>query len=75
MVGGGTLPEQSLPTALISLKPEGSVEAFSRRLRLSEPPLIARTENDTILIDLRTVFPGQDTALVAIIKTAWMQKD
>jgi len=75
MVGGGTLPEQSLPTALISIKPAGSVEDFARCLRLSEPPLITRVENDNILIDMRTVFPEQDDTLFSIIQTAWSKKD
>ena len=75
MVGGGTLPEQSLPTALVSIKPEGSVEAFSRRLRLSDPPLVARIENDLLLIDMRTVFPEQDALLVSVIASARARKD
>ncbi len=75
MVGGGTLPEQSLPTALVSIKPEGSLEAFSRRLRLSRPPLMARLESDLILIDMRTVFPEQDALLVSIIASARARKD
>lgn len=75
MVGGGTLPEQSLPTALVSIKPEGSAEAFSRSLRLSQPPLISRVENDTILIDMRTVFPEQDSLLVSVIKATRARKD
>jgi L-seryl-tRNA(Ser) seleniumtransferase len=75
MVGGGTLPEQSLASALVSIKPEGSAEAFARRLRLSEPSLVTRLEKDAILIDTRTVFPEQDATLMAIVKTAWMQKD
>ena len=75
MVGGGTLPEQSLPAALISIRLEGSVETFSRRLRLSQPPLVARVENDRILIDMRTVFPGQDSLLVSVIAAARALKD
>ncbi|RJO62394.1 MAG: L-seryl-tRNA(Sec) selenium transferase [Dehalococcoidia bacterium] len=75
MVGGGTLPEQSLATALVCIKPEGSAEAFSRSLRLSQPPLVSRVENDTILIDMRTIFPEQDMLLVSIIQAARARKD
>jgi L-seryl-tRNA(Ser) seleniumtransferase len=75
MVGGGTLPEQSLPTALVSIKPPGSADDFARALRLSQPPLIARVENDLILIDMRTVFPEQDSLLVFIIVSARARKD
>jgi L-seryl-tRNA(Ser) seleniumtransferase len=75
MVGGGTLPEQSLPTSLVCIKPKGSVEAFSRHLRLSDPPLITRVENDIILVDMRTVFPEQDGLLVSIIASTQAQRD
>jgi L-seryl-tRNA(Ser) seleniumtransferase len=75
MVGGGTLPEQSLPTSLVCIKPKGSVEAFSRQLRLSDPPLITRVENDIILVDMRTVFPEQDGLLVSIIASTQAQRD
>ena len=75
MVGGGTLPEQSLPTVLVSIKPRGSAEDFARHLRLSEPPLLARIEDDSILIDLRTVFPEQDKLIAPILKSALARKD
>ena len=75
MVGGGTLPEQSLATALVSLTPAGSAEACARSLRLSQPPLIARIENDRILIDMRTVFPEQDDVLARVIQTALTRKN
>jgi L-seryl-tRNA(Ser) seleniumtransferase len=70
MVGGGTLPEQSLPTALVNVTPVGSVDDFDRALRMSEPPLIERVENNLILIDMRTVFPEQDATLVSVITSA-----
>jgi L-seryl-tRNA(Ser) seleniumtransferase len=72
MVGGGTLPEQTLPTALVSLSmnPPESAASFARSLRLSRPPVITRIENDLVLIDMRTVFPEQDDLLVSVIKAA-----
>ncbi len=75
MVGGGTLPEQSLSTALVSLTPTGSAEACARSLRLSQPPLIARIENDHILIDMRTVFPEQDDAVAKVVQRAMNRKN
>lgn len=75
LVGGGTLPEQELPTTLICLSPPRAVDKIARRLRLSSPPLVARVEKDAVLIDLRTVFPDQDALLPGIIAAAWAQKD
>ncbi len=70
MVGGGSLPEQSLPTRLVAIKPFGPVDAGARRLRLGDPPLVGRIEQDEILLDLRTVLPGQDSLLPELINRA-----
>jgi len=70
MVGGGSLPEQSLPTRLVAIKPAGAVDAVARRLRMGAPPLVGRIEQDEILLDLRTVLPGQDNLLPALINCA-----
>ncbi len=75
MVGGGTLPEQSLTTAIISLIPPESADSFARALRLSRPALITRIENDRILMDMRTIFPEQDDLLVPLIDAARTRKD
>jgi len=37
-----------------------SAEEISARLRAFEPPILARLEGGRVLLDLRTVFPGQD---------------
>src|SRR5208337_4686670 len=41
-----------------------SADELSARLRTSTPPVIARVEEGRVLLDLRTVFPEQDTVLV-----------
>jgi len=66
MVGGGSLPEESLPTRLLALGGDGSldVQALARRLREGEPPVVARIERDTLLLDPRTVDPRQDRILL-----------
>jgi L-seryl-tRNA(Ser) seleniumtransferase len=65
VIGGGAAPSSSLPTYLLSIVNEqiGSA-ALLTRLRSTHPPIIARVENDRVLLDLRTVFPEQD-ALIA----------
>ena len=62
-VGGGSLPEESMPTFVLSLTVK-SPDKFLKRLRESNPPIIARTENDKVLLDPRTVLPEQDDVLV-----------
>ncbi len=69
VIGGGSTPEQKLPTWLIALRVE-EVGAFEERLRNASPPVIARVENDCLLIDLRTVFPEEEAALEAVLGQA-----
>jgi len=68
VIGGGATPEQPLPTWLIALPPGGAIEA-EKRLRAGDPPIIARIEQDRLLIDLRTVLPEEEDSLVAALKT------
>ena len=40
-------------------------------LREADPPVIARIENDGVVLDLRTVFPGQDRQLEGAVIEAY----
>ena len=53
-VGGGSLPGESLPTALLAL-PAGHAEWLAEQLRSGDPPVIARIQDDRVVLDLRTV--------------------
>ncbi|HMK28396.1 MAG TPA: L-seryl-tRNA(Sec) selenium transferase [Terriglobales bacterium] len=72
VIGGGAAPASTLPTRLLALSLAGlSAEELASRLRLNHPPIIARVEEDRVLIDLRTVFPGQDEVVVeALVRIA-----
>lgn len=70
MVGGGSLPDQTLATKLVAIVPARTVEDFARRLRLETPPLLGRVEGKYFLIDMRTVLPPQDDTLVEVVKRA-----
>ena len=63
VIGGGATPEQSLPTWLLVLKDDDAVEA-ERRLRANDPPIIARIEDDQVVLDLRTVLPEEEERLI-----------
>lgn len=63
VIGGGATPEQSLPTSLIVIESKDAV-AEERRLRFNDPPIIARIERDQVVLDLRTVFPEEEDAIV-----------
>jgi L-seryl-tRNA(Ser) seleniumtransferase len=72
MVGGGSLPEESLPTRLVAIAPPGETNAtdLARRLRLGRPPVIARIERHHLLLDPRTVSPEEDASVIAAVKAA-----
>lgn len=66
-VGGGSLPEETLPTYVFALRVK-SPQQFVARLRRLSPPVIARLEDDQVLFDPRTVFPEQDELLLGGLK-------
>jgi L-seryl-tRNA(Ser) seleniumtransferase len=103
MIGGGSLPEESLPTKLLAIgggeaavaeagtprlqqdRRRGSrsgkpglrrvnnvprAEELSRRLRAFAPPVIARVERDTVLLDPRTVHPREDRTVIEALRAA-----
>jgi L-seryl-tRNA(Ser) seleniumtransferase len=65
-VGGGSLPGESLKTWALALNVK-SPDKFMTKLRVAQPPVIARTENDCVLLDPRTVLPEQETDLLRIL--------
>jgi L-seryl-tRNA(Ser) seleniumtransferase len=70
-VGGGTLPKSIVPSVTIDILPENcSVHDFANALRKSVPPIIAYISNERIKLDLRTIFPHQDDAVVDAIRSA-----
>ena len=75
MVGGGSLPDQTLATKLVAIKPPYPVEDFARRLRLATPPLLGRIEGRHLLIDMRTVMPPLDDTLVEVVKRVIAQAE
>jgi len=73
LLGGGSTPAQSLPTKVLRLASlRYSTNQIEERLRLPDTgvPVIARIEEGRLLIDLRTVFPDQDAALVQTLAVA-----
>lgn len=66
-VGGGALPRTRIESVTVDLQTR-SVRQFEQRLRCACPPVIGYCENDCLRLDLRTVFPTQDTLLIAAIR-------
>jgi L-seryl-tRNA(Ser) seleniumtransferase len=68
-VGGGSLPEVTLPTFVLAL-PSREPDALAARLRQADPPVIARIEEDRVVLDPRTVMPHEDEAVVRGVRGA-----
>jgi len=66
LIGGGATPEQPLASWLVAVQCADVVEV-ERQCRLSDPPVIARIEDDRVLFDLRTVFPSEEEELARVI--------
>jgi L-seryl-tRNA(Ser) seleniumtransferase len=68
-IGGGSLPEESLPTCCLALSVRNP-NRFLEKLRLLSPAVIARLEDNRVLFDPRTVLPEQDHLLLDSIQRA-----
>jgi L-seryl-tRNA(Ser) seleniumtransferase len=66
-VGGGSLPGESMKTWVLALDLK-SPDKFAAKLRAASTPIVARTENERILLDPRTVLPDQDAVLLRVLK-------
>lgn len=64
-VGGGAVPGQMLPSYIVALQPKDiSVNELEKRLRLGEPPIIARISKDRLLLDVRTLLETDELIIV-----------
>jgi L-seryl-tRNA(Ser) seleniumtransferase len=68
VVGGGTTPGASLPSFALAVR-HGVLEAASlaATLRRLDPAVLARTQEDRVLLDLRTVPEEMDAVLIRLL--------
>jgi L-seryl-tRNA(Ser) seleniumtransferase len=70
-VGGGTLPKSTMSSVTIDVVPKNcSLADFAARLRASNPPVVGYIANARFKLDLRTIFPQQDDAVVEAVRAA-----
>ena len=68
LAGGGSTPDQALATCLIAIDAAVPAADCERQLRANDPPVIARVENERVLIDLRTVFEEEESLLAEALR-------
>ena len=72
-VGGGSLPGETLPTCLLALDAAGipgGANELARRLRMCATPIVARVQDDRVLLDPRTVSLDDDPVLLRAVSSA-----
>jgi L-seryl-tRNA(Ser) seleniumtransferase len=64
--GGGTLPTHEIPSFAVRL---GGTHAGSlaERLRRADPPVVGRVHEGRLWLDVRTLLPGDEEAVVAAV--------
>jgi L-seryl-tRNA(Ser) seleniumtransferase len=71
-IGGGSLPGGTLPTRLVVIKLSGEakVQNMARRLRQHRPPIIGRVAKNSLVLDLRCIFPEEDEVVIEAVREA-----
>jgi L-seryl-tRNA(Ser) seleniumtransferase len=65
--GGGALPLDPIASAGVTFLPAGGATAALARLRAASPPLIARIDDEHVVIDLRTIDPADDVRVAGAL--------
>ena len=69
MLGGGSIPTQQVPTWCVAMTAsKGTVDQLAHKLRNGATPIFGRVNNDRLLLDLRTIMPGQEIEIVEACK-------
>jgi L-seryl-tRNA(Ser) seleniumtransferase len=66
-VGGGAFPEAVLPTTLVVLETDRSDDVLAA-LRTANPPVIARTVSDRVVLDVRTIRDDEFAAVADAVR-------
>ncbi|HKW01871.1 MAG TPA: L-seryl-tRNA(Sec) selenium transferase, partial [Vicinamibacterales bacterium] len=70
-VGGGAAPGSAWPTKLVAVSVERvSPDELDRRLRAQSPAVVARIQDDQLVLDLRTVLDEDEAMLVNAIRAS-----
>ena len=69
VLGGGAAPGSTLPTHALAVSSETmKADVITEKLRQWAMPIIARVEDERVLLDLRTVAPEQESVVAAALK-------
>jgi L-seryl-tRNA(Ser) seleniumtransferase len=69
VVGGGSVPGRTLPTALVAVE-HPDPERLAAALRAGDPPIVGRIQDDVFVMDVRTIDPTDDDTVAAALAAA-----
>ena len=67
-IGGGSLAGYPIPTVVVRLSPKGiSPDDLAARLRRAAPPIFTRVHEGCVLLDVRTILPGEERLIASAL--------
>ncbi len=69
-VGGGSLPGLELPSFAVTLRSGSGIESLAAKLRVADVPVLGRVHKEALLLDARTLLPGDDEIVERAIAAA-----
>ena len=67
-VGSGSLPARAFPSWVVVLTGQRwSPDALARSLRMGDPPVFGRIQHDEVLLDMRTLQPGEEREIAGVL--------
>ncbi len=73
-IGGGSLPLERIPSMAVAIHPEKiTVTELEERMRHLPVPIIPRTVNDTVLLDVRTIEERSFTVIEEQLRKLWKE--
>jgi L-seryl-tRNA(Ser) seleniumtransferase len=67
-LGGGTLPGQEIASIAVALQ-SADADGLAAALRHGDPPIVPRIQDGRVLLDLRTIAPGEDEIVIAAVRS------
>jgi L-seryl-tRNA(Ser) seleniumtransferase len=67
--GGGSLPEEAIPTWVVALKPKGiAAGKLAAAFRSAPVPVVGRIKQGVFYLDVRTLLPGDDRRIIEAVR-------
>ncbi|MDJ0849017.1 MAG: L-seryl-tRNA(Sec) selenium transferase [Myxococcota bacterium] len=73
-VGGGSVPGFELPGWVVALEPASGAETIAARLRGAPVPVLPRVRDGRLLLDVRTLLPGDEADVEAALAHALQER-